>query len=359
MSRQQLADEARISMSTLEKALSGRRPFTLATTIRLEEALGVALRKAEAESHRAGHHRDTVWRRMNSAPMRAARSNGSKGRICTLRPSFGEQGAIYAYRTDIVWDEAHSSPGASRRPSGSIRISRNTVQVAVPNQSGHVYLVTNRHGQYRLITVSRPTITGEMHGILTTLLAGRGSQLTPIAAPIAARAAARDQARRRVRTDRLRIRRVHDGVSGLSASARSKSRSRCFCRVPEERRRISPRSGVISRPADRVAVAVDLGAAIGAGPAAPHHLAERGRPAKESAAACAQVGHFGAWPTLALSRNRNAIQPRTAETCHPQYIDRTCRATRFRATTTARRPTTGRQQRPFRTGMNFACVTLH
>ena len=45
--------------------------------------------------------------------------------------------------------------------------------------------MTNRHGQHRLITVSRPTITGEMYGIITTLLAGRGSQLTPIAAPIA------------------------------------------------------------------------------------------------------------------------------------------------------------------------------
>ena len=56
---------------------------------------------------------------------------------------------------------------------------------AVPNQSGHIYLVTNRHGQHRLITVSRPRITGEMYGIITTLLAGRGSQLTPTAAPIA------------------------------------------------------------------------------------------------------------------------------------------------------------------------------
>jgi len=27
-------------------------------------------------------------------------------------------------------------------------------EVAVPNQSGHIYLVTNRHGQHRLITVS-------------------------------------------------------------------------------------------------------------------------------------------------------------------------------------------------------------
>ena len=58
-------------------------------------------------------------------------------------------------------------------------------EVAVPNQSGFIYLVTNRHGQHRLITVSRPTITGEMYGIITTLLAGRGSLLTPIAAPIA------------------------------------------------------------------------------------------------------------------------------------------------------------------------------
>ena len=46
ISRQHLADQAKISISTLEKAFSGRRPFTLATTIRLEEALGVSLRKA-------------------------------------------------------------------------------------------------------------------------------------------------------------------------------------------------------------------------------------------------------------------------------------------------------------------------
>src|SRR5436853_7290842 len=50
ISRQRLAHQAKISISTLEKALSGRRPFTLATTIRLEEALGVALRKVNAPS---------------------------------------------------------------------------------------------------------------------------------------------------------------------------------------------------------------------------------------------------------------------------------------------------------------------
>ena len=48
ISRQALAEQARLSLSTLEKVLGGRRPFTLATTVRLEQALGVSLRKAEA-----------------------------------------------------------------------------------------------------------------------------------------------------------------------------------------------------------------------------------------------------------------------------------------------------------------------
>src|SRR5256885_1643626 len=48
LSRQHLAEAAKISISTLEKALGGRRPFTLATTVRPEEALGVSLRKDSA-----------------------------------------------------------------------------------------------------------------------------------------------------------------------------------------------------------------------------------------------------------------------------------------------------------------------
>ena len=46
ISRQSLAEQAKLSLSTLEKVLGGRRPFTIATTVRLEQALGVSLRKA-------------------------------------------------------------------------------------------------------------------------------------------------------------------------------------------------------------------------------------------------------------------------------------------------------------------------
>ena len=56
--------------------------------------------------------------------------------------------------------------------------------VSVPHQSGYVYLVTHPHGQYRMIILSRPTITGEMYGIITSLQATGGAQLIPVSSPI-------------------------------------------------------------------------------------------------------------------------------------------------------------------------------
>ncbi len=183
MSRQALAEQAKLSLSTLEKALGGRRPFTLATIVRLEQALGMPLRKAPSTPTASppasgGIAPDSL----GSYSRRAV--EWIEGTYVTLRPSFGDRDAIYAYRTDIVWDEGASSLVFREGARLDAAFSQ-FGEVAVPNQSGFVYLVTNRHGQHRLITVSRPTITGEMYGIITTLLAGRGSMLTPIAAPIA------------------------------------------------------------------------------------------------------------------------------------------------------------------------------
>ena len=183
ISRQQLAELAKISISTLEKALGGRRPFTLATTVRLEEALGLSLRKSNGEVPSApAANGDVAPDGLGSYSRRAV--TWLEGNYLTLRPSFGEADAIYAYCTEIAWDGAASCL-AFRETERLDAAFTQFGEVSIPNQSGHIYLVTNRHGQYRLIIVARPTIAGEMHGILTTLLAGRGSLLTPIAAPIA------------------------------------------------------------------------------------------------------------------------------------------------------------------------------
>src|SRR5258707_15738902 len=54
ISRQSLAEQAKLSLSPLEKVLGGRRPFTLATTVRLQQAPGVSLRQAPEAAPAAG-----------------------------------------------------------------------------------------------------------------------------------------------------------------------------------------------------------------------------------------------------------------------------------------------------------------
>ena len=182
ISRKGLAAQAKISISTLEKALAGRRPFTLATTIRLEEALGVALRKANADIAHVPAPAITLAPGELGFYSRPAVSF-IEATYLTLRPSFGDPAAIYAYSTEICWDAATSSLIFKE----SERLDAEFAQqgrVSVPNQSGYIYLVTNRQGQYRLVLICRPTINGEMFGIMTTLRAGRGAELIPVSAPI-------------------------------------------------------------------------------------------------------------------------------------------------------------------------------
>ena len=106
-----------------------------------------------------------------------------EGQYVTLRPSFGDHASIYAYRTEIYWDceGGHLSFRESDRTDADFN---QFGSVSIPHQSGHIYLVTNRHGQFRLVILSRPTIGGEMHGLLTTLQVGRGAHLTPVSTPI-------------------------------------------------------------------------------------------------------------------------------------------------------------------------------
>ncbi|MET0365434.1 MAG: helix-turn-helix transcriptional regulator [Sphingobium sp.] len=178
ISRQALADMARISLSTLEKALSGSRGFTLATVIRLEEALGTPLRAVSAAIPDAGLAPD----HMGSYSHAAVR--WIEGEYVTLRPSFGQEGAVYAYRTSIFWDDAacHLRFAESARMDGAFAQAGH---VSMPNLSGHTYLVTIEEGQHRLIMLGRPTRERQMFGLLSTLQVGAGSQLVPVACPVA------------------------------------------------------------------------------------------------------------------------------------------------------------------------------
>jgi transcriptional regulator with XRE-family HTH domain len=176
LTRQHLADMAKLSLSTLEKALAGQRTFTLATVVRLEEALQKPLRKG----------------RSNGESSLAPETLGSysrpavkwlEGSYLTLRPSFSVPKGVYAYRTEISWETelSHLVFQESDRLDSAYKQEG---MVSIPHQSGYIYLVTNKLGQHRMATLSRPMIGGEMFGLLATLQSGKGATLMPIAVPI-------------------------------------------------------------------------------------------------------------------------------------------------------------------------------
>jgi len=179
LTRQHLADLAKISLSTLEKALSGQRPFTLATVVRIEEALHLPLRRTRAEP--IANHTTTAPPEMGSYSH--AGVSWLEGDYLTIRPSFSTPEAVYAYSTTIKWDKAlsHLCFHESERQDPQYKQEG---FVSVPHQSGYVYLVTNKLGQYRMVMLTRPIISGEMYGLLSTLQSGRGSHLTPVATPV-------------------------------------------------------------------------------------------------------------------------------------------------------------------------------
>ena len=185
MSRAALADAAKLSLSTVEKILSGRRAMTLTTIVRLEEALKVRLRSsAPALEVERGEPPPSGFAPDELGGYGRAAVTWLEGAYLTVRPSFSGNGAVYAYRTDITWNTERSVL-TFREAERSDADFTQFGDVAVPHQSGHIYLVTNRHGQHRLVILGRPTITSELHGLLTTLQAGRGSHLTPVSMPIA------------------------------------------------------------------------------------------------------------------------------------------------------------------------------
>lgn len=179
MARASLADAAKISLSSLEKSLAGQRPFTDQTLIRIEKALGLTFPRGAA-------HAQTAQVKVSPEGLGSyARASviWLEGSFLTLRPATTTPGAIYAYETLIFWD-FQTQHLHFREVGRTDKIYAQSGSVAVPHQSGQIYLTTNKHGQHRTAILSRQVITGELYGLLLTLQPGLGAHLLPVAMPL-------------------------------------------------------------------------------------------------------------------------------------------------------------------------------
>lgn len=104
------------------------------------------------------------------------------GSYLTLRPAFTKADVIFAYRTDISWDDSwpsllfqeHNRPDAPYAHRG---------RVHVPPSSQFIHLVSLTKGAMRMILLSQIDQTSQMRGLITTL-SRQGAMIAPVSAPI-------------------------------------------------------------------------------------------------------------------------------------------------------------------------------
>lgn len=105
------------------------------------------------------------------------------GSYLTLRPAFGPQGGVVAYRTDIKWDPDWPSLLFEEQQRSDAAYSHRG-RLYVPASSMFIYLVSLTKGAMRSIIVSQIDQFGQMRGLISTLHR-RGAALTPVSTPIA------------------------------------------------------------------------------------------------------------------------------------------------------------------------------
>jgi transcriptional regulator with XRE-family HTH domain len=172
MSRAALAAAVNISLSAMEKGLSGDRKFSDAVLAQIENVLGLTLRESidsSAPDALGGYARAAVsW---------------LEGNYLTIRPSPRRKHVLYTYATHVSWNDERNVLVFKE----TARLDKAYAQagdVSVPHQSGHIYFVTNAHGQYRMAVMKRQPMTGEMFGLLLTLQKETGVRLKPVTMPV-------------------------------------------------------------------------------------------------------------------------------------------------------------------------------
>ena len=104
------------------------------------------------------------------------------GSYLTLRPAFTKDDVLFAFRTDITWDDSwpsllfqeHNRPDAPYSHRG---------RVHVPPSSHFIHLVSLTKGAMRMILLPQIDQTHTMRGLITTL-SRQGTAITPVSAPI-------------------------------------------------------------------------------------------------------------------------------------------------------------------------------
>ncbi|MCB1509948.1 MAG: helix-turn-helix transcriptional regulator [Hyphomicrobiaceae bacterium] len=193
MTQAELADAADCHEKTVQNLLAGRTVrdqtlFDVCVVLGLDfeetKALwiggAIASEPTSDEPHQPGASSDMAPVYMG-AYTRAAVDHYI-GSYLTLRPSFTMPDTIFAFRTDITWDDAWPSLVFEERNRPDAPYSHRG-RVHVPPSSQYIHFVSLTKGAMRMIVLTQFAHSQPMRGLITTL-SKSGATIRPVSAPI-------------------------------------------------------------------------------------------------------------------------------------------------------------------------------
>jgi hypothetical protein len=187
MTQAELADAADCHEKTVQNLLAGR-PVRDQTLFDVCMVLGLDFDKVKSawvDEGRATPEPNGADTRAAPVYMGAYTRAGVDhyiGSYLTLRPSFSGAGRIFAYRTDIAWDEEWPSLLFQERDRPD-KPFLHRGRLYIPASSMYIHLVSLTKGAMRMVMVSQLDPIGYMRGLITTLNKQR-SLYMPVSAPI-------------------------------------------------------------------------------------------------------------------------------------------------------------------------------
>jgi hypothetical protein len=105
------------------------------------------------------------------------------GSYLVVRCAFRNPGNVFAYATDIFWDDAEGGLVFQERERLDAKHTHRG-HVRIPNLSMYMYLTSGENGWLRSVTLSVLDVITEMHGVLSTLHNVAGAMYVPVVTPV-------------------------------------------------------------------------------------------------------------------------------------------------------------------------------
>src|SRR5262245_38522007 len=172
ISRGEFAERTKLGKSTVDKLVVGL--FSEKTILQIESQLKISLVGGGGPGETAAEELGRYTKE---------ETQNYVGDYVFARPSFHEDGLIYAFHMEVLWDREASAllvREAARGKQTPLQFGK----IYIPRASMHLFILSNEHGWLKKVILSQLDVYKRMKGIMLTMGHAFGNLYTPVAMPV-------------------------------------------------------------------------------------------------------------------------------------------------------------------------------